>query len=259
LSIRFYNVEVTRRGLMVSVIGVAAPIGLLAIAWAADRMFHHGGCVEPRLPARAEAAPAAPEPARRRRDDVFGDIALVCDGPEGVEACAPAAFAEKFEDRLRWWFPSMTKRDDLEGLWLTMLAGGDHVTAYGLAWLDSKRALPELRRQLLADRYFYGWETSTPDPPDNVYADEQYPHHQAYILAIEKISGRPVRDVVMLTHAERAGLRRDAAGCKGWRAAVWLLHEIDGAPLPGTARNRAKRIRCEGAWLPGDPGYSAED
>jgi hypothetical protein len=140
-----------------------------------------------------------------------------------------------------------------------MLAGGDHVAAYGLAWLSSKGALPELRRRLLTDRNFYGWETSTPDPNDSVYADNQYHHHQAYITAIEAISGRPLRHAVKLTRAERARLRRDAAGCDEWRAAVWLLHKLDGTPLPGTARNRSKRIRCEGPWLPGDPGYEDRD
>jgi hypothetical protein len=247
---------VSRRRLVFSVLGVAAPIGVLAIAWTADRMFHHA---PPPPAARAEEAAKVEEPVRHHRDDVFDDIVATCSGPEGVEECTPAAFAASFEDRLRWWFPSQTSGDNLERLWLTMLSSGDHVPAYGLAWLGSRRALPELRRQLLADRYFYGWETSTPDPPDSVYADNQYHHHQAYILAIEAISGRPLRDVVKLTRAERAQLRRDAAGCHGWRAATWLLHKLDDAPLPGTARNRAKRIRCEGAWLPGDPGYRAEE
>ena len=48
-------------------------------------------------------------------------------------------------------------------------------------------------------------------------------------------------------------LRRDAAGCDGWRAATWLLHELDGTPLPHAARNRAQRIACDGVWVPGDP------
>lgn len=184
---------------------------------------------------------------------MFDEIAAACSGPEGAESCAPRAFAAQFGARLEG------DRGALERRWLAELAHGDHVAAYGLAWLGTRRALPQLRRRLLADRTFYGWETSTPDPPSSVYDDSQYHHHQAYIIAIEAISGRPLRDVVKLSRAERAQLRREAAGCDHWRAATWLLHKLDGAPLPGTARNRAKRIACEGPWLPGDPGHSARD
>ena len=59
------------------------------------------------------------------------------------------------------------------------------------------------------------------------------------------INGAPLRDVIELSPAERLQLRQDAAGCDGWRAATWLLHELDGAPLPRTAYNRAKRIACD--------------
>ena len=239
-----------------SFLGVAAPIGLLAIAWTADRLLHHPIGTEPLPPSTQYLVTLeTPEPPR----DVFEEMAATCGGPDSVELCTPAYVDVMFGARLG----AISDRAGLERRWLAELAAGDHVAAYGLAWLASERALPELRRQLLADRYFYGWETSYPDPPDSVYADSQYPHHQAYLAAIEKISwmiaGHPVRHPVKLTRAERAQLRRDAAGCDDWRAAVWLLHELDGAPLPGTARNRAKRIRCEGPWLPGDPGYNADE
>ncbi len=116
--------------------------------------------------------------------------------------------------------------------------------------------LPELRRRLITERHFYGWETSTPDRPEVLYAEDQFPQHQRLMSRIEYVSGRPLRDAIRLSPAERLQLRRDAAGCDGWRAATWLLHELDGAPLPRTARNRAKRIACEGPWFPGDPGYA---
>jgi hypothetical protein len=86
-----------------------------------------------------------------------------------------------------------------------------------------------------------------------VYAGDQFPQHQLLMLRIQRLSGRPLRDVIRLSPAERLQLHRDAAGCDGWRAATWLLHELDGDPLPRTARNRAKRIACEGTWRPGDP------
>jgi hypothetical protein len=116
--------------------------------------------------------------------------------------------------------------------------------------------LPELRRRLITERHFYGWETSTPDRPEVLYAEDQFPQHQRLMSRIEYVSGRPLRDAIRLSPAERLQLRRDAAGCDGWRAATWLLHELDGVPLPRTARNRAKRIACEGSWFPGDPGYA---
>ncbi len=65
---------------------------------------------------------------------------------------------------------------------------------------------------------------------------------------IERLSHRPVRDVVKLTNTERIDLYRDAQGCYGWRAAQWLLHELDGAPLPSRDQTRTKRFTCDGSW-----------
>ena len=95
-----------------------------------------------------------------------------------------------------------------------------------------------------------------PDRPEILYAEDQFLQAtRVLMLRIEQLSGVPLRDAIKLSPAERLQLREDAAGCDGWRAATWLLHELDGAPLPRTAHNRAKRIACEGPWLPGDPGY----
>ena len=184
-------IGVTRRGLAVSILGVAAPIGLLAVAWVADQLFHRHGCPPP---------PRAPAAALVEFD-------VVADGDSDVEA--HAVFAT-----------------DL--------------------------TIPELRRQLLAERAFHGWESPTPDRPEILYGEEQFLRQRLLMLRIVQLSGLPLRDAIKLSPAERLQLRQDAAGCDGWRAATWLLHELDGAPLPRTAYNRAKRLACEGAWLPGD-------
>jgi len=188
------NEDVTRRALAVSVLGVAAPICLLAVAWVADLIFHPHGC---RLSPPTQAAAVV-------------EAEDVADVETDVEADA---------------IPS-----DLAVL-----------------------TLPELRHRLLTERHFYGWEGSAPDQPDILYAEDRFPQHQMLMLRIEQLSGRPLRDVIRLSPAERLQLRRDAASCDGWRAATWLLHELDGAPLPRTARNRSKRIACEGHWRPGAP------
>jgi hypothetical protein len=183
--------SVTKRGLAAPVLGVAAPICLLAAAWVADRMFHHHheDCVLSRVAA-----------------DAVVEV-------EVISAVDPDAV------------PS-----DLARL-----------------------TLPELRRRLITERHFYGWEGSAPDQPDILYAEDRFPQHQMLMLGIEQLSGRPLRDVIRLSPAERLQLRRDAASCDGWRAATWLLHELDGTPLPHAARNRAQRIACDGVWVPGDP------
>jgi hypothetical protein len=146
-------------------------------------------------------------------------------------------------------------RDALEQLWLSDLAGGNHTAAYGLAMLDSRRALPVLRARLLAERYFYGWETLSLDDPKILFADEQFPRHQALIRAIEAIAGRPLRSVVKLSDDERSRLARDAAVVCDGRAATWLLHELDGAPLPRAAVNRARRLQCDESSRTREPDH----
>ena len=178
-------ISVTKRGLAVSVLGVAAPIGLLAVAWVADQMFH----------------PHGRPPPPRAQPDAIVEFEVVAGVDTDVDA--PAVFAT-----------------DL--------------------------TIPELRRQLLAERAFHGWESSTPDRPEILYGEEQFLRQRMLMLRIVYLAGVPLRDAIRLSPAERLQLRRDAAGCDGWRAATWLLHELDGAPLPHTARNRAKRIACEG-------------
>jgi hypothetical protein len=179
--------SVTKRGLAVSVLGIAAPLGLLAVAWVADQVFHPHGC---RLSRGAQSAAV-----------IEAEVAADVDTDVEAQAVFPGDLA--------------------------------------------RLTLPELRRQLLAERAFHGWESSTPDLPEILYGEEQFLRQRMLMLRIEQLSGRPLRDVIELSPAERLQLRQDAAGCDSWRAATWLLHELDGAPLPRTAYNRAKRIACE--------------
>ena len=211
-------------------LAVAAPVFLLAAGVLADRVIHHA------------PAPSAPPAPSDRIDDLISGVRTWCAGPEGLENCAPEAFVATFRINL----PALVgeNRRALERRWLADLADGDHAAAYGLAWLGTRRALPVLRQRLLSERYFYGWETSTPDDPATLFANEQYPRHQALILAIERIDGRPLRSAVKLTPDERQRLLDDAARCNGAEAAHWLLHLLDGAPLPSAKENRARRFRC---------------
>lgn len=81
---------------------------------------------------------------------------------------------------------------------------------YILAYLKSQRALPLLRQQLLADRYFYGWEGPDYTREGTYFSDYQYPHHQAYITAIEEITGFPIGEAVHLSLEERKKLEKEA-------------------------------------------------
>src|SRR5262245_34302269 len=129
---------------MVSVLGVAAPLCALAIAFVADQVFHHAGCSARRRYGVKLDDRAAPPP--QEEEDVFEAIHATCGGPEDVDTCGPVEFAARFANRL-------AEREDraaLERRWLAELANGDHVAAYGLAWLGSPSALPALRRRLLA-------------------------------------------------------------------------------------------------------------
>jgi len=226
--------------------GVVLPIGLLAVAVLTDWSLHHAFICRP--PARLPPAPAsigtsafvppAPPPVTVVRERINDS----CAAPDVIDDCEPSALTAVFARDLP---PPGAGRAELEQLWLSDLAAGNHAAAYGLAWLGSRRALPLLRERLLADRYFYGWETSSPDDPEILFASDQFPHHQALIQAIERIDGRPLRDAVALTAHERRRLATEAADACSSPAASWLLHELAGAPLPRASANRARRRTCE--------------
>lgn len=236
-------IGVIRRGAAVSVLGIAAPICLLAVAWLADRMFHHRSCPESRPDQHAIVEPVEQDQARERSlDELLKRYGQVCKGPEAIDDCTPFAFDYMLAPKFR---ELGVTRSDLERRWLAELSSGDPVAPFGLGWLGSKRALPALRDLLLVARSCALSTATRPDDTDTLFSDDQFPRQRALIAVIERISGRPVRDTVgKLSWFERVQLYRDTEGCEGSRAATWLLHKFDGAPLPSSSQNRAKRLAC---------------
>jgi hypothetical protein len=216
---------------------IAVPFIALVALVAVDRVFHP----HPRRAARTVCGAAA-RPLPPTVDQVVDSIAAACSGPDGVEVCGPPVFAATFAHEM----PGIgANRRELEHRWLDRLGAGDRDAAFGLAYLRSVRALPLLRLELLNERHFYGWESSRRDAPDVLYADEQYPRQLALISAIEHISRRPVTSVVRLSPDERRWLQRDTAHCDRGAAARWLLHKLEGAPLPTEREIAAARSVCD--------------
>ena len=133
------------------------------------------------------------------------------------------------------------------GGWPSSRAGAiaSRPTAWGGCAASARS--PSCDVDLIADRH---WEfrSGPPDDPADRFGDYQFPNHFAFAGAIEDITHRPWREVVKLTGAERRRLRLDSRGCDGAFAAHWLLHELDGAPLPSRRANTAWRHRCEPFW-----------
>jgi hypothetical protein len=241
---------VDRRGAAVSVLGIAAPICLLAVAWSADRAFHHKPCpAAPALPPVPRVDPPDPEWARKEAlDNLLHSYGQVCKRPDNVEQCTPFAFDYMLADKFRALGVS---RSELERRWLAEISTGDPVAPFGLAWLGTTRALPALRNALVASRAQTLWHPTTPDDPEILFADDEFPRQRALIAAIERISGRPLLETVKLSRGERAKLSGDAERCDGGRAATWLLHKLDGAHLPPENQDRFTRLACEGPLTPG--------
>lgn len=197
---------------------------------------------DPQAPGELSPAPGTP-----LTDEV---LAIHCAGPEGLEDCAPEAFGATFRDSLPWL---EAHRDEVEAHWLGALERS-HAYAYGLAWLRSEPALPLLRARLLADRYFYGWESDHPEDLEVRLRDDQYPHHLAYILAIERISGRELADAVALTAEERdrliaETLRQPADTEADADVARWLLLKLLRPERPIEAVTAiAPTIFADGCW-----------
>ena len=83
------------------------------------------------------------------------------------------------------------------------------------------------------------------DDPAVIYADPAFARGVAYIRAIESIDGRPLRQAVKLTRANRRTLRQETSDCAAPENGHWMLHQFDGAPLPKAAAHRAHRLVCE--------------
>jgi hypothetical protein len=235
------------------VVGLTIPVIAMMFALFADLTLHGHGqgrrrhCHCRRAPAVVQP-PTTPAPAPRAQslDATLERLSYKCGAWENVDACGPRRFATTMATELPVF---EANRAVLERRWLAELEGkGDRVAAYGLGWLRSERALPELRRRLIADRHWEFLEWGPPDDPADRFGDYQFPNHFAFAGAIEDITQRPWRDVVKLTGAERRRLRLDSRGCDGAFAAHWLLHELDGAPLPSRRANTAWRHRCEPNW-----------
>jgi hypothetical protein len=184
---------------------------------------------------------------------LFDVYAATCAGPEGVDDCSPQQFERTFARELS---AIRRHRSELVAHWMDAICAGHHTAAYGLAWANVREALPCLREALLADRYFYGWESSDAHELAARMRDDQYPRHMARILAIERLSGRPVAEAVALTPDERARLVRessqDAEPGGAPDVARWLLGKLapelgaepvaDPAPdVPGSAPSRVSR------------------
>jgi len=166
-------------------------------------------------------------------DELLAVFAAACAGPEGVEDCSVARFEHTFAREL----PAMQRRrSELVARWMGALRAGGHSAAYGLAWAGAREALPLLRAGLLADRYFYGWESSDAESLAARMRDEQYPRHLARIGAIEALSGRPIREAVALTPEEQEALVRESleGGEPGDPPDVarWLLSKLARVEAP---------------------------
>ena len=245
------------------VLGVAIPVTAIWVALFADLTLHDHGqgrrrqCHRRQAPAVVQpTVTPAPAPRAQTLDEALEQLTFKCSNWDKVEKCGPGRFATTMATELPVF---EADRAAFERRLLADLAAahdglpgyGDHIAAYGLGWLRSERALPELRRRLIADRHWEFLEWGEPDDPADRFGDYQFPHHFAFAGAIEHITQRPWRDVVKLSGAERRRLRLDSRGCTGAFAARWLLHELDGAPLPSRRANTDWRHRCEPNW-PGD-------
>jgi hypothetical protein len=173
--------------------------------------------------------------ARRLRllNTAIEAVSRSCDGPQGLDDCSPRRLERRHGAELTI---IEQNRATAERLWLTALENGDHRAAYGLAWLRSRKALPALRQELLEE-----------------FTDfHAFPHQMTLIMAIKHISGRPLRDVVKLTPAERRMLRdltfiRRSDAClipPEREMSRWLLHELDGVPMRDPARDIPEGVRC---------------
>ena len=223
-------------------LAIAVPIYLLLVGALADRVLHHAPATTPARPALPAATARPLEPPPSPVAEVRAKLEHMCAGPKSVDDCALPLLDTAFADDrpvLR------ANRDELERRWLIELEGvGGTVPAYGLVLIGSRRALPLLRHQLLTQDLFDRRGLLGFDDPAVLYADQQFPRGVAYIRAIESIDGRPLRQAVKLTRANRRTLREETSDCIAPENGHWLLHKFDGAPLPKAAANRAHRRAC---------------
>jgi hypothetical protein len=180
--------------------------------------------------------------ARRLRllDEAMQTVATTCGGPDGPEVCAPDEFQRTFGARLA---VIEQNRPRAESLWLGALENDAVGVAYGLVWLRSRKALPVLRERLVDGSI----------DPAAAWDDESLRRQQlALATAIERLSGRPLRQAVRLKPAERrllgeASRVRMTDTCHRppeRMTARWLLHKLDGIPLQPPPLRYPARYRC---------------
>jgi hypothetical protein len=128
-------------------------------------------------------------------------------------------------------------------------SGGTHA-AFIAGYLQYTKALPILREKLLTLRYPYFWEGSwNYTREDDILNDDQYQYHVAYIHAIERITGKAVKDVITLTPTEIQRLRHQAnaarieEGQSENYCTKWLLNKLGYDILPQNQNNRKEERR----------------
>ena len=123
-------------------------------------------------------------------------------------------------------------RSELEPMLLERLRNGDHAAAYMLAFLKSEKALTTLKEKLVNDRYMFRWDYYDFSEEETYMRDEVYPHHVAYIAAIEHITGGPIWMNMPLSAWQRSDLQQDAAKANPqgrasqYYVSKWLLEQF---------------------------------
>lgn len=142
--------------------------------------------------------------------------------------------------------------EDLTPLVLGELKNGNHTAACAASSLGVRQAVPQMRCNLLADRHFYGWEGPDYSTEEAYLRDDQYPHHLAYIRAIEELTNMEITEALALTHEELQNLGEEAAlatpserSCKtrDHFCARWLLSKLTREKEPHDQRPRPTRLR----------------
>ncbi|MFH1825248.1 MAG: tetratricopeptide repeat protein [Candidatus Firestonebacteria bacterium] len=160
---------------------------------------------------------------------------------EKINQIGPEIFEEKIGNRLSSYFTPFeincvkefkSKVEELLLNYLQKQSDNAYGAIYILAYIKSRRALPLLRQQLLKDRFFYGWEGYDYKDEKAYLSDNQYPHHLAYIAAVEEITGLSIVKAINLSQEERENLEKDALLAKPdvsstkYYCAKWLLLKL---------------------------------
>lgn len=153
--------------------------------------------------------PASACAASQRTDERNKAIRLFKERLEFLDGPEVHSFAEAFREGELGLLRQHV--EDLTPVVLAELEAGNHAAAWAASFLEIREAVPLMRRNLLADRYFYGWEGPDYSTEEAYLRDDQYPHHLAYIRSIEELTQKSIADAVTLTTEELRSLREEAA------------------------------------------------